>query len=500
MTAQIERSGPVRLAQISAGMPADNGTFRKDRTKIVTMFEKELSQYWKTIIETMPDGLMVVDPEGVIVLVNSTLERLTGYTKGELVGQTCDMLGCDVCSKEMAEGADKHCALFKEENIRRARCTLRKKEGDPLYAVKNASVLRDGKGNVIGGVETLTDLSEVRDKEEIISDLRRELDDKDIRHGIIGASPAILQIFDLISSAAQSDAPVLIYGESGTGKELVADAIHKEGSRSKGPFIKVNCAALSESLLESELFGHVKGAFTGADRARTGRFEAADRGDIFLDEIAEIPNSVQVKFLRVLQEKEIERVGDHRPISVDARIISATNRDIEKLMEKGRFREDLYYRIGVILVDLPPLRERREDIPLLINAFVNRVRLRTGKPIFGMNTEALERLNAHKWPGNVRELINAIEHAFVLCPEGEIMPEHLPRQLAGRRQMFAAWKSAPQKIDAGERQRIMDALSAAGGNKSEASRRLGISRVSLYKRLRKYNIHQSELGTIVPTP
>jgi len=471
------------------------------------MFEKEISQYWKTILETMADGLMVVDPGGVIVSVNSAMERLTGYGREELVGQSCEILGCDVCARERTEGMDKHCALFKDERIRRARCTLRKKDGTPLYAVKNASVLKDSSGNVLGGVETLNDLSEVMDREKLISNLRRELSGQNSFHGIIGTSPVIQQLSELISCAARSDAPVVIYGESGTGKELVAEAVHKLGSRQKGPLIKVNCAALNESLLESELFGHVKGAFTGAGNTRIGRFEAANHGDIFLDEIGDIPLSVQVKLLRVLQEKEIERVGDHRPVPTDVRIISATNRDLMKLVETGRFREDLYYRIGVIPIYIPPLRERREDIPLLINAFISRIRLKTGKNIFGMTQAAYQLLNAHRWPGNVRELMNVIEYAFVLCPGGDILPEHLPRSLMLKSAADSRLKDVSQaqhlseKRCADEKQssdisdkiqdhteegrQILAALASAGGNKSQASRMLGISRVALYNRLRK---------------
>ena len=462
------------------------------------MFEEELVQYWKTIIETMPDGLMVVDTQGVIVMMNSTMEQLMDYSKKELVGHSCEILGCNICRGEKSEGLDKHCALFREKNIRRAKCTLRKKDGTLLHAIKNASVLKDGKGTVIGGVETLTDLSEVVNKEKVISNLRRELDSRNSFHGIIGTSPVMHQVFDLVSSAARSDAPVVILGESGTGKELVAEAVHKLGPRCRGPFIKVNCAALNESLLESELFGHVKGAFTGAGHTRIGRFEAANHGDIFLDEIGDIPLSVQVKLLRVLQEKEIERVGDHRPISADARIISATNKDLGKLMEDGRFREDLYYRIGVIPIYLPPLRERREDIPLLISSLISRVRLKTEKPVFGMNNESFELLNAYEWPGNVRELINAIEYAFVLCHGEEILPEHLPRQLSGKaHRLSTVRKTVLRKDDADEQRRVLlKALKSARGNKSEASRILGISRVSLYKRLRKYSIQvNKEIGT-----
>jgi len=462
------------------------------------MFEKELSRYWKTIIETMADGLMVVDPAGIIVSVNSAMEHLTGYSRAEIVGQSCSMLGCDVCAKERTEGVDKHCALFKKKSIRRAKCTLRKKDGSLLYAIKNASILKDSSDNVIGGVETLTDLSEVMSREKVISKLRHELDSKAGFHGMIGESAVMRRTFDLISSAAQSDAPIVIYGESGTGKELVAEAIHRLGRRRNKPFIKVNCAALNESLLESELFGHVRGAFTGAGHTRIGRFEAANQGDIFLDEIGDISASVQVKLLRVLQEKEIERVGDHKPISTDVRIISATHKDLVKLVESGRFREDLYYRIGVIPIYLPPLRERREDIALLINSFIARLRLKTEKPISGMSSEAFEILNAYGFPGNIREMINIIEYAFVLCSGGDILPEHLPRLM--RADTLCPLKQArqsPYSQDAVGRQQILDALIATGGNKAESARMLGISRVSLYKRLGKYDIktNKSVSGT-----
>jgi PAS domain S-box-containing protein len=453
------------------------------------MLDEEHSNYWETVIDTMMDGLMVVDPEGVIISINNAMESITGYTKDELVGQSCAILDCDTCFGTRAEGHDKYCALFKEGQVSRRKCMLRKKDGKPLYVHKNAAVLKDRSGTVIGGVETLTDITEVVSKDRVITRLRRELSGKDGFKGILGTSPPMQQIFDLISSAAQSEASVIIYGDSGTGKELVAAAIHKLGVRRKGPFIKVNCAALSESLLESELFGHVKGAFTGADRTRMGRFEAANGGDIFLDEIGDLPLSTQVKLLRVLQEKEIEKVGDHRPISIDVRILAATNKDLNTLMEEGRFRQDLYYRIGVIPIILPPLRERREDIPLLVESFINRIRLKTDKPISGMSRAALETLIAYDWPGNVRELMNVIEYAFVLCSEGEIMPTHLPARVSGQTMSTVPRRRVFQQLDANEeRRRLMEALTAAGGNKSEAARMLGISRVTLWKRLKAYDI------------
>ena len=454
------------------------------------MLDAEHSHYWQTVIETMMDGLMVVDPEGIIVAINKAMEEITGYTRDELIGRSCSVLDCDTCVGARVRGEDKHCELFKEGQVRRRKCALRRKDGRALYVLKNAAILKDGSGKVLGGVETLTDLSEVVAKEKVISRLRRELGSRDGFHGILGKSPAMHRVFDLVASAAQSEAPVVIYGESGTGKELVAAAIHRLSVRCKSPFVKVNCAALNESLLESELFGHVKGAFTGADRTRIGRFEAANGGDIFLDEIGDLPLSTQVKLLRVLQEKEIEKVGDHRPLAIDVRVIAATNKNLKRLMDEERFREDLYYRIGVIPIHLPPLRERREDIPLLVDAFINRLRLKTEKPIAGIGKTALELVVAYDWPGNVRELINVIEYAFVLCSRGEILPEHLPPHMS-RVELHRRSERPPRTRDpllGDARRQLLEALEKARGNKSEAAKILGISRVTLWKRLKGYDI------------
>ncbi|MBW1797614.1 MAG: sigma 54-interacting transcriptional regulator [Deltaproteobacteria bacterium] len=453
------------------------------------MIEEEYSQYWKTVVHTMLDGLMVVDPDGIILSINDAMEELTGYRKDELIGKPCDILDCDTCFGTRARGGDRHCALFKDGQVRHSKCVLKRKGGTPVHVLKNAAILRDKDGVVVGGVETLADCTELVAKERVISSLRRELSIEDSFQGIIGESTAMRQVFDLIKSAAPSEAPVVIYGESGTGKELVAAAIHRLGPRSKGPFITVNCAALNESLLESELFGHVKGAFTGADRTRVGRFEAASNGDIFLDEIGDLPLSTQVKLLRVLEENEIEKVGDHNPIPIDVRILTATNKDLERLIEEKRFRDDLYYRVAVIPIYLPPLRERREDIPLLIDTFIKRIRLKSQKPIKGMDKKALELLIEYDWPGNVRELINVIEYAFVLCASGEIMPQHLPGTLTGRLQPLSARQPNARSQNGGdEKERLLEVLKRTGGNKSEAARILGISRVTLWKRLKAYDI------------
>ena len=453
------------------------------------MLEEEHGQYWKTLVHAMLDGVMVVDSDGVIVSINNSLEKLTGYSKDELIGQSCEIFNCDNCLETRERGGGRHCELFKEGQVRHSKCVLQRKDGTPLHVLKNAAILKDNDGLIVGGVETLTDCTELVAKERVISSLRRELSIEDSFHGIIGKSAVMCQVFDLIRSAAQSEVSVTIYGDSGTGKELVASVIHHLSQRSNNPYVKVSCAALNESLLESELFGHVKGAFTGADRTRVGRFEAASGGVIFLDEIGDLSLSTQVKLLRVLQEKEIEKVGDHRPIPIDVRVLTATNKDLNKLMEEGRFRKDLYYRIGIIPIYLPSLRERREDIPLLIDAFINRIRLKTGKNISGVDKKALELLYSYDWPGNVRELINAIEYAFVLCSEGVIMYNHLPASIKKKPQhtLVERPKTSRQK-GADEREHLLATLERTGGNKSEAARILDISRVTLWKRLKAHNI------------
>ncbi len=487
------------------------------------VFEEGHEEFWKTVIDTMMDGLIVVNLEGVILSVNQAMEQITGYSREELIGQPCTILKCHTCMDSVILGQQKECELFRRGQVRRRKCTLEKKDGTSLHVLKNAAVLKDQNGKVVAGVENLTDLSEVVAKERVISHLRRELSREDASHGlpgkspdmmrlfiarlnqelskedgfhgIMGKSPVMVQLFTLISSASRSEAPVVIYGESGTGKELVAAAIHRLSPRHQGPFIKVNSAALNESLLESELFGHVKGAFTGADRTRVGRFEAAGGGDIFLDEIGDLPLSTQAKLLRVLQEKVIEKVGDHAPIPVDVRVITATNKDLHRLMAQGRFREDLFYRIGVIPIHLPPLRERREDIPLLVKTFIDRGRRKTRKPITGLSEAALEQLMAHDWPGNVRELMNVIEYAFVLCPEGTLQAEHLPAMFSQKAagQPARARQAEPGARAPDERQRLVEAITATGGRKSEAARLLGISRVTLWKLLKAHHIQVDKI-------
>ena len=447
----------------------------------------EYNQFWRTVVETMTDALMVIDTDGIIVSLNPAMTQISGYGREELIGRSCAVLDLDTCERARAQGGDHHCALFRDHGVRRCRTMLRTKDGRIMPLIKNAAVLKDSAGQVIGGVETLTDLSEVEARDRVITALRQELSSQDGFQGMIGTSPVMKRFFGLISAVSESGAPVVITGPSGSGKELAAQAIHNLGPRAKGPFIKVNCAALNESLLESELFGHSKGAFTGADRERKGRFEAADGGDIFLDEIGDLPLSTQIKLLRVLQEGEIERVGENRPIKIDVRIITATNQDLNRLMSEGRFREDLYYRIAALPIKIPALARRREDIPLLAEAFINRIRLKTSKNITGVSKEAMEIMMDYSWPGNVRELINSLEYGFVLCPEGLLAPEHLPAHLlsgATDRCLSApAGPAGPLAPD--EEARIRQALEATGGNRTEAAALLGVSRVTLWKKLKR---------------
>jgi two-component system response regulator HydG len=448
----------------------------------------DISRHWKRIINTMNDGLMLISAEGTILMVNKSFERLTGYSAEEAIGRVCTFLGCDACEQALNNPLGEWCKLFEPHrpDMRRCRCGIVRKDGTCLPALKNASVLRDDQGNVLGAVETITDLSEIDRLDQQVELLSRQLNDYSDYHGIIGTSPAIHKVFQVVEKAAQSSAPVIIFGESGTGKELVARAIHERGHRKTGPYVQLNCAALNAALLESELFGHIKGAFTGAYRHRKGRFEAADGGSIFLDEIGDIPLSVQVKLLRVLENKQIERVGDHRSVDVDVRIISATHRNLLALIEQQQFREDLYFRINVIPIRIPPLRERREDIPLLVNSFVQRLQVRTGKAIKGLTPEALKAVMAHEWPGNIRELKSALEYAFVIADSGPIGVDHLPPALA-EVPRAPSFRKAPVG-DAKERQALIEALRRTGGNQTRAAELLGINRVTVWNRMRKYGI------------
>ncbi|WP_022663826.1 sigma-54 interaction domain-containing protein [Desulfospira joergensenii] len=452
----------------------------------------DISKHWKRIVDTLLDGILVVDTGGTILSTNPSAERLTGYSKEELEGNSCRILNCTGC-KIIGKGKGKdYCKLFSVGRSKIKKCMITNKDNHSVHILKSARVLENKEGEVIGAVEILTDMTAVVRKQQEIEALKKIYHLDEGFSGILGKTPAMERLFQLIQDVSQSDVPVLIQGESGTGKELVAMAIHKNSPRKDGPFIKVNCAALNESLLESELFGHVKGSFTGADRDRIGRFEAASGGTIFLDEIGDIPLSTQVKLLRVLEEKEIERVGDHRPFPVDVRIVSATNRDLETLIQKGEFRKDLFFRISVFPLHCPSLARRKDDIPLIIKNFIQQNCTTSQKDISGLSSEAMECLVNYDWPGNVRELRNTIEYAFVLCPGGRIEAGHIPQKIAENHPDDGGESISLAGMNGTEREDLLRLLRKTRGNQSQAARIMGISRVTLWKRIKKHKIRIPE--------
>jgi PAS domain S-box-containing protein len=452
------------------------------------MLGRELDGYWKTVVNTIRDGIMIVNTSGAIVSVNEAFNRITGYSREDVIGKTCRMLHCDVCEEAMAGGGEHWCSLFRNGAIDNRKGRIQRKDGTSVNVLKNAAILKDAEGNVIGAVGTIADLTEISEKETQLEAYRLQLLCEDGFHGIIGSSPAMRHLYDMIENAAHSDAPVIIYGESGTGKELVSQAIHEIGDRCNQSFIKVNCASLTESLLESELFGHVRGAYTGAYKDRVGRFEKANEGDIFLDEIGDLPLSTQVKLLRVLEEKVIERVGSSSPIATNVRIISATNQNLVELVEQGKFRKDFYFRINVIPIFLPSLRERTGDIPLLAESFFRKLQLKNGRNIDRISQETMDILNSYSWPGNVRELKGAFEYAFVTCNSDVIEPHHLPETIYTPKRSITASKKNAFNLSEIEKQELLEVLQKTGGNQTKAAEILGISRVTVWNRMKRFGI------------
>lgn len=438
------------------------------------------SEYWDqadtlgAILNNITDGVMTYDADFRITRFNRAAEEITGYAAEEAIGQTCrHIFRCTAC--------DPSCGMFttvqNQVPEKNTEVRLERKNGEIRIARVSTAILRDSFGRITGTVVTFRDISE-------LMTLKKELIGRYQFHSIIGKSHKMQETFALIEDVGESDATVLILGESGTGKELIARAIHHQSRRSQFPFVKVNCSALAETLLESELFGHVKGAFTGAYRDKIGRFELAQQGSIFLDEIGDVSPNIQLKLLRVLQEREVERVGDSKVINVDVRIIAATNRNLRQLVDELKFREDLFYRLNVIPVSIPPLRERKEDIPLLLDHFISQFNEQTGKNIAGITKEALNILMDYDWPGNIRQLENAVEHAFVKTHGRSIEPISLPIEICLSSKHF---QISPQGSK-DEREKLIAALQQAGWNKAKASRELGIDRVTLWRKMKKFNI------------
>ncbi len=432
----------------------------------------------ENILESISDGVFTVDLSWRVTSFNRAAEEITGVHREEAIGQLCS----EVFRSSMCES---DCAL--RQTLRTGKPIIGKSgyiinaEGNRLPISISTAVLKDKKGRVIGGAETFRDLSEI---EALQNELRSKMGFGDF----LSRSPLMQKIFEILPAVAASSSTVLILGETGSGKELVARTIHDLSPRRNGPFIAVNCGALPDTLLESELFGYKAGAFTGANKDKPGRFALAKGGTLFLDEIGEISPALQVKLLRVLQDHIYEPLGAVRSETADVRIIVATNRDLAELTKKGTFREDLYYRVNVVRLEIPPLRKRKEDIPLLIEQFIERFNRLWHKSIKGISVEALSLLMAYDWPGNVRELENTIERSFILCNEGNIEIAHLPEELTARRAInpvSANIRSAHNILDA---QMILSALERHNFNRVAAAKELGIHKTTLYRRMKKLGI------------
>ena len=418
------------------------------------------------ILDSIADGVFTVDEEQNITSFNKAAEKITGVSRDQAIGQKCfDVFRADICQSD--------CALKKTmttgDPLIDQRINILDSSGTVTPISISTAMLKDEEGKIIGGVETFRDLSTVEQ-------LRKEINSKFTVDDIVSKSDAIQRIFDVLPDIATSEATVLIEGASGTGKELFARAIHNLSDRKQKKLVAINCGALPDSLLESELFGYVKGAFTDAKKDKPGRFQLARGGTIFLDEIGDISTALQVKLLRVLQEKEYEPLGATQTVKADVRIIAATNKKLNELVARGIFREDLYYRLNVVKISLPTLAQRKEDIPLLVEHFIRRFNSRTGKNIQGLSQEAMSCLMRHNFPGNIRELENIIEHCFVLCRENQITMAHLPADLLNAPSTVSdiATSAEDDPMAQNEARLIRRTLEKHHGNRRKTAEELGI--------------------------
>jgi len=436
----------------------------------------------KIILNNLDVGIFTVNRGGYITFFNTEAEKISGFDRRQVLGKPCAAIfggeaAPDLCllKESIADGC--------ERNSRPGQMVT--KEGETIPVRANYIALKNEKGSVVGGLATFHDLTLVRQ-------LTRAMRDRYTFHDMIGKCPEMQKIFEMATVVSHTDATVLIEGATGTGKDLLAKVVHSSSRRSYHPFVKINCAAIPDNLLESELFGYIKGAFTGANRDKPGRFNEADGGTIFLDEIGDLPLSLQAKLLRVLEDKEFYPLGSRNTQKVDVRIISATNRGLEKLVAEQQFREDLYYRLNVFRIELPEIKDRREDLPLLISHILRRLCATKDNRRVGLSEEAMEILLNYDYPGNVREIENVLEHALIICTDDVIARTHLPDYIHSRNpsahtRIPVAAQSDPDTMN-DDRQRILNSLQQCQGNRNKTARDLGMNRTTLWRKMKRYGI------------
>ncbi len=430
------------------------------------------------ILDSIAEGVFTIDQDMVITYFNREAEKITGISRQEAIGQYCfEVLRSSICEKT----CPLKCSFQTAKEIIDQHVSILRADGKQIPVSISTSPVRDETGKIVGGVETFRDLS-------TIEELKKEINRSYTFEDIISQNHKILQIFDILPNIAESESTVLIQGPSGSGKELFAQAIHNLSPRKNGPFVAINCGALPDTLLESELFGYVKGAFTDAKKDKPGRFALAKGGTIFLDEVESLSSVTQVKLLRVLQERQFEPLGATSTVKADVRVIAATKDDLSELIKKGTFRDDLYFRLNVVKLELPPLSQRRDDIPLLVNHFIKKFNHKTGRNILGVSDEVLEILLQFDYPGNVRQLENIIEHAFVMCNEEKIKTSCLPPEFSHFKKLFQLPIQGQSPLREAEYETIIKVLEKHNWNKVASAKELGLHRTTLWRKIKKYGI------------
>jgi PAS domain S-box-containing protein len=478
----LEYDDQLRHSPTHPPVPALSAALRPTLRATDAAASPKDAAHYKTILDSVADGVFTVDREFHIASWNKAAETITGFTAEEAIGKPCfEVFRTNICERA--------CALRETLSTGQTKInvpvTICTKQGAPTPISISTAVLRDEGGGVIGGAETFRDLG-------AIESLRKRLHKEYSCQDIIGKHHRLQELFRILPDVAESESTVLIQGPSGAGKELFARAIHNLSPRAKGPFVVVNCGALPETLLESELFGYKKGAFTDAKRDKAGRFALAKGGTLLLDEIGEISTALQVKLLRVLQEKAYDPLGGTGPVRADVRIVAATNKDLKEQMGLGRFRDDLYYRLNVIRLQIPPLRERKEDIPLLVEHFIHQLNSEKGRDIQGVSPEAMDILLQYDFPGNVRELENMIEHAFILCKSIYVTPECLPKDVVPERYqgivLASPLRQDQSPLMSAEVEAIRRTLARFSGHRVKTAAALRIHKTTLIRKMKKLGI------------